>query len=63
MGMGVDGRGRGRGRPMSGSHTHTHMEGLADSMKLILVALNIARVENTRTIKQNIGTRVASNST
>ena len=61
MGMGVDGRGR--GRPMSGSDTHTHMEGLADSMKLILVALNIARVENTRTIKQNIGTRVASNST
>ena len=39
---------------------HTHIEGLDESMKLVLVVLNIARVENTWIIKQNIETRGTS---
>ena len=39
---------------------HTHMEWLKNNMKLILDALNITRVENTRTRKQNIKTHAAS---
>ena len=39
---------------------HTRMEWLKNNMKLILDALNITRVENTRTRKQNIKTHAAS---